>query len=130
HADFTITAPPPVTASLLTAIAAGGPALDQIQLGSLPAPLPANTVLTLGFGTPNTQNLLVTAPVAASSGPVLVAVSNFTPGSAFAAGSAVLINDPLVAVIDHFGIDAFGANSPTIVFKPGQTRDIHLAGHG
>ncbi len=128
--DFRVAPPAPVTASLVTALTTGGLAIHQLQLSSLPVALPAGTVLTLGFGTANTQNVLVTAALTATNQPVSVTVENFSPASAFAAGSSVLVNNPLVAIIDHYGVDAFGADSTTIVFTPGQVRDIHLAGHG
>ena len=126
--DFQMEDAAPTTFSLTSGIALNQ-VVTSLSVTRLPAALSAGGTITLGLGTSSTQTVIISAPAPISDGPTTVSVTSFTATSAFPAGSIGLINDPLSAIIDHFGLAPFGLNEPAVTLDPGN-ETLRLAGHG
>lgn len=76
--------------SLTTALTNGQTGITSLAVAALPASIPSGTVLTIGYGTGQTQQ--VTTSALANSGATSISVNSFTANAAYGIGTAVVPN--------------------------------------
>jgi hypothetical protein len=76
--------------SLTTALSNGQTGITSLAVAALPASIPSGTVLTLGYGTG--QNQQVTTSALANAGATSISVQSFTANAAYGIGTAVVPN--------------------------------------
>lgn len=74
--------------TLTTALTNGQTGITSLAVAALPASIPSGTVLVVGYGTGQTQN--VTTSALASSGATSITVTSYTSNAAYAIGTNVV----------------------------------------